>query len=125
MELAAVLAFLKRMLPALAGVALVVGLIVWHGNKADAAIAEAVKANNDSWELEAARLREVAAENAAEASKQARTALVAQDALKRKDDVEANAYYARRGPAVQCLTADRLRAISEADRRVFAATDPG
>jgi hypothetical protein len=113
----------RRLLPFLVGAAVVIGAIVWHNGKVSDAREEGARIERAAWETEAARLREVAAQEAlqrleavTEANTAAAASRVALDALALETRKEADAYYSA-NPArnVPCLSDDRLRAIAQAD----------
>lgn len=110
--------------------AVTAGGFIWHRTTVAEAVKVAVKDCNDEWEIEAARLRLVAADearahqsgvNAADlAANAARTAL---SAGKRAGDLEGDTHYAQTGNDGPCLDAGRLRAIEAARAAGMAAAN--
>lgn len=114
------------------GVALAVagGGYIWHRAAVAEAVTEAEKDCNEAWEIEAARLRLVAADEARKhqlavndadlAANAARAALSAQNEAGNR---EGETYYAKTGNDGPCLDARRLRAIEAARTAGMAAAD--
>jgi hypothetical protein len=123
----------RRLLPYIAIVLGVLALWWWHSGKVSDARKEGARIERDAWETEAARLREIAAQEALqrlqavnEANTAAAASRVALDALALQTKEADDAYY-RANPArnVPCLSDDRLRSIAASDaaaRKAATAT---
>lgn len=114
---------IARLWPLAALIAVVLALWGWGEHREK----QGRNAERIEWEAEAARLREVAfneAQKRQEAATSADTAARASEALiealATQTRTEADAYYHSR-PSVQCLAPERLRAIADADRKALAA----
>lgn len=117
------IALFKRLWPVLAVVAVALALWAWGNSRYDAG----VQIERGKWEAVVRRQALQAAQDAASreaavnAANTARDAAQASlDALASQSKETAHAYYRNR-PAVVCLSAERLRAIAEADKAATAA----